>query len=494
MRRGRHAVVPTLLVSAAALAATSCGGDESALDAALGYMPEDAPFVAAVSTDLDSDQWQALDDVAERFPFRDQVVEGLKEGIEAEGVDFEGDVRPLLGNDFVVGAPSVEALMSDDGEALGAIQADDGDELRDLVEEQSDEIGEASDATLFRAEDETFLAIEEDVLVVASSEERLREALERKDGDDGLSEDRFEEALDGLPEDALVRVFSDIQAVLESSPEAEPARRVPWVAALRTLGATVAVERDAIGAELALETDAGELSADQLPIAAGAESPPVVAREGEIGVGVRDPAQIFRFAESVAQAVDPEGFRDFQTAKRQIGERLDIDVDEELIGQFEGAASISFDVEGGFFGLRSELADPDRFQRTLERLADELPELAESFGMENLAVDREGDFFAVADPGGDALVFGVVNRVFVLAHEAERAAELASQQPEPVEGAEGSVVLRANAEQVANRALERLDGASALGASLFTGPLGELLGSLRADGDGLRGSLSLEIE
>ena len=69
------------------------------------------------------------------------------------------------------------------------------------------------------------------------------------------------------------------------------------------------------------------------------------------------------------------------------------------------------------------------------------------------------------------------------------------EPPEPVEGAEGSIVVFSDARALANAVIERTqEGAAALFAQSFTAPLRELNGSVRADGDGVRGRLKLTIE
>ena len=41
-----------------------------------------------------------------------------------------------------------------------------------------------------------------------------------------------------------------------------------------------------------MRTDPEGLSDEDLPIAAGDKSPPVLSRDGEVGLGIRNPAQI----------------------------------------------------------------------------------------------------------------------------------------------------------------------------------------------------------
>jgi hypothetical protein len=264
----------------------------------------------------------------------------------------------------------------------------------------------------------------------------------------------------------------------------------------------VSAREGALELELNLRTDPEGLSDDDLPIPAGEEAPPVIARDGEIGLGIRNLAQIVRFAEAAGQAVDPAGFGDYAQAKQTPDARLDISIDDDLIGQLTGDVSASVALDGGF-GVRADLEDPAAFERTLAKIADVLPSFAAGAGLGAVTIEKprgDDDFYVLARQDGDAVVFGVVDGVLVVASSPERAEELADEEPAPVDGAEGAVTMSSDAEQLANAAIDRygdrfgLDGFEALGAQLFTGPLQMLTGSLSASPDGLRGRVTLEIE
>ena len=49
--------------------------------------------------------------------------------------------------------------------------------------------------------------------------------------------------------------------------------------------------------------------------------------------GIRDLAQVVKFAENAGQAVDPAGFGDYAKAKETIDKQLGVSLDEDLIGQ-----------------------------------------------------------------------------------------------------------------------------------------------------------------
>lgn len=494
-----------LLVAAAVSLLVGCGGGadggDSPLDNALGYLPRDAPLVVSIGTDLDGDQAQAIGEILDRFPFADQVTESIKRSIEEGEVNFDEDLRPLLGNEFVVGAADPRSIVGDtEDDFVAAIQAGSGDDLRELVErEDAEEVGRESDATLYEDSDGDTFAIEDDVLVVASSRRQLEVALAQRDADDRLTEDIFGEATDGLADDALVRLSGDLQSLIAADPETRLARRVSWVSALDTLGLTASFQGDAIDVDFRLGTGSEELAEEDLPIAAGEESPAVIAADGEVGVGIRDPGQILDFALGAGQAVDPARFGEFQTARRALEERADVDLEEDVLAQLEEGISMSVALDGQV-ALRAPLADPEGFDRTLAKLGEVLPDLGENATGETLgyAPPRgDEDFYALATADGEGIVYGVVNDAFVLANDAQRASTIADEPAETVDGAEGAIVVNASAERIVTEAISMF-GEAGLGGALaggaFVEPLGDITGSLSAETDGLTGRLTLTFD
>jgi Protein of unknown function (DUF3352) len=494
--------IPALLL---AIALAGCGGGSdsgSALDDALGYLPKDTPFAVAIDTDVEGDQYQALGKLIRQFPFGQQALQSLQQQIESgdSNLDYEDDIKPLLGNPFVVGAPDASGFVEGGGENfIGAIQAKDGDKLEDVLKKSgAKEVGDKSGAKIYENSGSTF-AIQDDVLVVADTRKSLEAAIDTHEGDDHFDEDTFNKALDGLPDKALARVYADVQGLLQADPDTKDAQKVEWVSALRTLGLTAVAESDSLAFEFNLKTE-GDLSDEDLPIAAGDKTPQIVDKQGQINFGIRDPGQIIRFAEAAGQAVDPRGFGQYEAGKRQIEKRLGVSVDDDLIDQLSGNVSVNVAIDGTY-GVRAELKDPAAFKRTLAKVADILPSVAEGAGagITGLSKPKAGqDFYALAQRDGDSIVFGVVDDVFVLSNSPAAAGKLASDSPSDVPGTEGSVVMSADAEQVAKQALAQIGPqlgiGGALGGSLFTGPLGDLIGSVSASPDGLKGKVTLGID
>ena len=500
-------LITTALVLSAILIAGCGGGDDSgsALDSALSYLPKDAPFAMAIDTDLEGDQYQALQAHLNKFPFGDQLEQTLRQQLEPSsgGGDFDEDIRPMFGNPLVVGGTDLQELTGESSERafIVVLRVKDRGKLDDLVDRRKPrELGEESGATLYESEG-TVIAIEDDVVVFGRDHERVTQALERADGDDHLDEEAFNESLSGLPETALARVYADLEAIIEADPGTADARRVEWVGALRTLGVTVSARDDGLDVDFRLGTE-GDLSDEDLPIAPGDDSPSVIKRDGEIGLGIRDLAHIVTFAENAAQAVNPAGFGDYAQAKKTIDRQLGVSLDNDLVGQLTGDVSASVSIDGKF-GVRAQLEDPRAFERTLAKVSDVLPNFAEGagFGTVALSKPRGGeDFYALAQPDGDVVVFGVVDDVLVVANDPERAGELAAAEPADVSGAKGSVVMSADAEELVNTLLREFGPAfglgdlGVLGGALFTRPLGDLNAFMSVSPDELSGKLTLAID
>ena len=495
----RRLIAALLVVPALALA--GCGGDDSGnpLDTALSYLPKDAVFAAALDTDLEGGQFRALNELLDEFAWAGAVRERLREYVgQAFGGRYEEDVRPLLGNPAVVGIIQAEG---EEIEPIVAMQVADEDALGRVIErENARELGEAAGATLYQAGD-TFFAVEDDVVVLAEDRRRVTAAVERADGDDHLDEEAFDAALEGLPEEAVARMYADVEALLRNDPGSADARRIKWVAALRTLGAAVVARRGALDVEFRLRTE-GDLSEADLPIAPGEEAPGVIAREGEIGLGVRDLAHIVRFAENAAQAVDPAGFGDYAQAKRTIDQQLGVSLDDDLIGQLTGEVAASVAPAGGF-GVRAQLEDAQAFERTLARVADVLPSFAQGAGFGSdieLTKPAAGEDFYELSGGSGSVFFGVVSDALVVASDRGRVEELAAAEPAEVDGATGSVVTSTDAEQLANQLLAvfgdqlGVPELGGFGTALVTGPLGDLNGHVSASPDELRGKFTLTVE
>ena len=173
----RYAVLALVLP---ALAAAGCGSSKKAagpLDEGLRYLPANAPFAAAIDTNVGDDQYRAVGKIAGRFPGAGQLGQRLKGQFERSGkLNFDRDVKPLLGNPFVVGAvnPSTFGRGGASNEFVGAIDAKNSDKLKAIVGKSgAQQQGEEEGATLYKDKQGQTFAVNGHVLVVAGSRKLL---------------------------------------------------------------------------------------------------------------------------------------------------------------------------------------------------------------------------------------------------------------------------------------------------------------------------------
>ncbi len=501
MRPLRYLAALFACLAAVAFATAGCGGDSgssSDLGNVLAYVPANTPFALELDTDLGDSQYKALDALLNRFPGADTIKSLIKAQLTSgvKGVNFDNDVKPLLGNPAVISATDVGSFLSSSEEAgfVAALQVKDKDALQSVIDKtKPQKRGEVGGATVYQDGD-TFFGVKDDVVVLAGSRSLLEDALKRADGGDHLSESDFEAGLEGLPSDALARVYVDVQGLLSQSQGARAARRIEWVGALRTLGLTVSAQKKSIDVEFNAVTKGGDLTEADLPFASGDEAAKVVKRKGEIGVGLRNPRQLVAFFESALQAVDPQTFGDYEQGKRAIAAKLDLDIDKDLIAQLTGNLSVSATIEGDF-AARAEVKDPAAFTKTVDKVAKALPELGSTLGIES--VRRSGDLYEARLSGGSSFVFGMAQDSLVVASDAARAHSMAATQPEAVPGASGSLVLSADAEGIARQILAKIApqfGIPDPVVPVFARPFNELNGWVTTSTDGLKGKLSLTLD
>ena len=503
MRRARPLFVTLLcLVPLAAAGCGSSGSGNSAsspLDNALGYMPKSAPLIVEIDTDLNDSQWQSLSANVQKFPFAGQVKSQLKDAINSTGINYDKDVKPLLGNEAVLGAPTVQATVGSSVQFVGAIQVKDKGKLEGLLKNSKDlhADGSSHGATLYKQDDGGETAQQNDVLLAADTKAQLEQALEQRDKSDRLTEDQFNSALSDLPKDALLRVYTDLQALIGGSPSASQARQVKWVAALRTLGVTGSATDNAISFDVNVKTDPLNLTDADIPIATGDQSPGVLGNRGELVFGLRGVSQVVQFAQGVAQTISPGSFGDFARAKATIGQQLGIDVDKDVIQQFSGDTSVAIGLDGNF-AARAELQDPAAFTKTLAKLAQVAPEFANGVGFQGAKLTKSRGLYKLTGKGKSKDVyFGVVNNVFVIATQPARIAQLASQTPKPVDGAKGAFATSSDAGAIVAAVISQISGGSlgaTLGGGLASAPLGNLDGWAGASTSGIKAHLQLEIK
>lgn len=476
----RQALRLLLLLAALALVAASasgCGSSSSSgskLDTALGYVPKGAPVVVAIDTNPDGAQWQQVDDLIGKFPGGGQAKEQFKSAFGSRsGLDWDRDVKPVLGNDLVLAYTGGSSSTGGARYVFALSVKDEGAAKRLLAKDTTHKT-----------------TLDHGTIVGAATPEDVAAAVKRASGGDHMTAADFNASLGNLKHDALVRATGNIQALIGTTAGAAAARKVKWVSALRTFGATISADPDGISSAFEVRTDSASLTEKDLPLASGSQPVPVVRRAGEVGFGVRNPAQLYTFAQEAARITDPAGYAKFVAQKAKASKQLGIDIDRDIFGQLTGNTAFSIALDGKF-AARSDLSDPAAMEATLKRAAPNLKKLANGKPVTVTAPKNGKGFYAITSATGKKYVFGVVGKSFVVATDAARAAQFAGQSPSTVPGAKGSYVLALDARSLINTAAaQRGQGVA---AQLITGSLGDLIGWIESDTSGLRGQHKLFI-
>jgi hypothetical protein len=461
------------------------GGSKGGLAEPLSYMPQNAPLVAAFDTDPNGEQFQNIDRLLGKFPFGGQVKTQIKQSLAQSGTNYDEDIKPLLGNQLVVGSPDARSLTDDNSNNpyILAFESGNGDKLRAALNKDGSQkkAGKIDGADVWQSQDGSVAAVKGSTLVGANDRPNLEAALKRHDGGDNLSEDDFNAPFQGLPASPIARVYGDAQALIESDPKTATARQVKWVGGLRKFGATVNVEGDGLSIDARVNTEG--VSNQDLPIAGGDQSP-ALARYGDYSFGQRNPAQSVHFGEATAAKTDPKAFADYQKRKQAFGKKLKIDVDSDLIDQLNGDATVAGGLDGSW-ALRSSVKDPAAMKATLDKMKN-----AGRVGKTTLS--ESGGLIKSAGDGKPAY-FGMVGDVFVAGPTPDAAKQMTAVEPKPVPGAKGASVVVADGEAIAKAILQR-SGQGGGAAGLFTGPIGDLVAYVSAAPGGLRAQAKLKIE
>lgn len=232
------------LAYAAALAVAAlvsgCGGagqTGAKIPDSASLAPADAVAFARITTDVDSSQWQKAESVLGRIPgVREGLVSAIEQGLSEEGLDWETDVAPALGDEVVIVATAklrpIVLLEPKSEEKLAALLA-------------------KSDEEMVRGEIEGRVALAEKDADLAE----YRAALERGTIED---DEAFAAGLDALPEESLGLVWVDLSVLTdELSSLFEEATQENVDLGIDWLSASLSAEDDGMLVALGMRTPDG---------------------------------------------------------------------------------------------------------------------------------------------------------------------------------------------------------------------------------------------
>jgi hypothetical protein len=185
-----------LLAGCGSAAKTSSSG--GSIPAGASVVRAGVVAFVAVDSDTGSSQWKQLDELAQKFPGRDNLVARLKQKISAQGVDYDTDVKPALGPELDVAV--VSAGNGSSPKAVALTKPDDPAKFKALVAKLNAKDTSGS-RVVYREVDGWY--------ALSDSQASISRALE---GNAPLADDSdFKEAMDKLPGDALAKVYLDGQ-------------------------------------------------------------------------------------------------------------------------------------------------------------------------------------------------------------------------------------------------------------------------------------------
>jgi Protein of unknown function (DUF3352) len=431
------------LVLACVLAACgSSSGSNSPSDplaAELSYIAPGSPVSATIITDPNSAPVKSLSTLLTKFQVASLLASSLNQELQKQGLSYNADIKPLLGNPVVVGTTETAGAGSK-LKGVGVWVTKDASKLNKLVSSNgSKKIGSHDGATLYRGKDgQTVLAVDGATLVAADTQALVNAALDRHANDKGMTVSQYNQQVSGLPSHALVQVFGNVAPLL-ATPQTATARRIPWVAAIKGYAVAINTTSNGISLDWKVDTTGRQLTAAQLPLAAGSAAPALAS--GEPGsLGIRDPAQIATFAESALQAADPNASAQFQAALGALHRGFGIDVTGAL-GQLTGDLITAG--EGPVSLVRAGVSNPTIVSQTLSNLAKHIGSLAAGTSMRPLG----GGFYLVRRQSV-AFAIGLVGNQLVAGNASISKLRAFATKPTTPSGGHGAIAFSESLPQV----------------------------------------------
>jgi hypothetical protein len=461
--------------------ATGRGSEETTsaeLPGAIGYAPKDAFAVVLVPTDFEGEQLRRL----ERL-FQPSLAGGsLRDDIFDSGgrIDYERDLAPLLGDTLVIAGWG----PTDAPKIVAALETPDAAKARSLVRKLDDIDARTDGSTV--------------VLSLTGGDGSVGDAIDRKQHGAGMTGADFASAYgDGADDGALVRMLGDAR-VLASELDVADAD-VPWIAALRSVAASVRLDEDAIdvrpGAHQSGRPRRGRPAAGhrrRLPRGRrrrrrdhlGQSRPephhrvPRRPRPRRLpGFGVRARRREARVRpRHLLRGRGPEAVqraeREHRVARRLV---------PRLPAILRGLQGLG---DTGLVALLLMAPDAPLVPGALPALragigVERLPggDLYEISGLDD---EAEGPEFAVP-----SVVFGMIGERFVVGTDESQARTVAKMDVSDVDDARGAAVLRAGLGSWWQRTLDEIGGK--------TLPLGKMTGGLEASHEGIEGRLRIAV-
>jgi hypothetical protein len=480
-------LLATVLAAAVLAGCGSSSSTSSPLQTELSYVPAGSPVVVSIQTDPHSAAVKSALAFLNRFPFASFLESAVITRLKQAGVNYETQIRPLFGNPAVIGLTDA-SVFSRQPTGHGSRHfvvvwvTHDASALNSLVQSTSSglhKVGSHAGATLYRTNG-ACLGVDGATLILAPSIPGVIDALDRHANGGGITSAAYSGATAGLPSDALVTVFGSLQRLLATSPRAASAVRIPWIAAIKSYGASISLSSTGLSVHFHVDTTGSSLTGSELPIAPGAAMPEL-ATGFPISAGLRDPQHAVGFVEAAVQAASPEKWAKFESRQARLRAKTGADVNQ-VLHQLTGNLVVASDAH--LVLARADLADPALAARTLDRLATDPRD-----AFQTASVSKAGPLYVTHMKSG-TLILGVASGKFVIGSKATPAQvqAFATAPTRPAAAAQGPLAFSVAVPEILRLALR--GAGNQIPPTLFNA-LGDLTGWVSATTAGLQGSATL---
>jgi Protein of unknown function (DUF3352) len=326
----------------------------------------------------------------------------IDESLQGDGVNFETDVKPLLGDRAAIAAlnvPNVSGITSTDAAGaagaaenalsdtgVGVVDIADGKDagVTALVARKSAPKGEHDGVTYYKAKDGgTLTAVTDGALVITDSQPALFAALDahQAGGDQTLAgTSKFTDALGKLPDDVFAQGYVDVGTFLRQAIAQSPQ--------LGQLGQLEGYQNAVVAASVAAEPDGVRVKGvvdgvDNVPT--GGEFSPTLTSNAPADaiayVGFSDVAgQLTKVFQTVQGSLGKEQVQQLDAFSAQLPLLLGVSLDDlKALGSGEHALVVTDGQPNPGAALALKVDDGARAKTTLDTVRQKLPALIKTF-------------------------------------------------------------------------------------------------------------------
>jgi hypothetical protein len=426
-----------------------------------------------IQTDPNSPAIKQVKGLLSKFPTVGLLESALIGRLQQAGIDYQNDIRPLLGNPLAFGdiSPSISRFGHD---FLLAWVTKDAGKLSALLAKvkQLTSAGSHDGAKLYHSSSLS-VAVDGPTVLLAQTQDVVVAALDRHAQNQGIAAGQYAAERAGLDSGAFIHIYGDLVPALSTATTAT-ARQIPWVAAIRSYGASISASGTGLTFNVLLNTSGTQLTAAQLPISTGTAGPGLI-NGLPIQFGVLDPQQIVKFALSAVQAASPSTYAKFLSEENTIRRKAGIDI-SGLLGQLTGALYVNSDTHTTY--ARVGLADPSQVTALLTKVS-----AAAHANRSGTLKPVAPSIYQLASKGHNVLL-GVIGNEFVVGVPPKGTTmtpqtlhSYAATPSTPLPGASGAVAFRVSLSQLLPLVLKSVPSTT---AQQVLGLLGDLTGSMTA--------------